>query len=255
MYTLFKKLRRKFLSENDSNGYYKYAIGEVFLVMVGILLALQVDNWNEQRKEKKLEKEILVNLQNEIQSNLHTVNRIVNGKRQVLSAVKVILEHTGAHSTWNSIMDFDSLLAITLFSGYKYSPEDGIMKNLINSGKISLIENDSLRFLITSLPHDIILIQGEDDVYRSELHLYILPIVGELYPTRNFTTHLEYRGLNFNLGKSGFDIEPKSLLNNPEFESILTTQHTWITVHINFYNILAHKYRTILELIESELSG
>jgi hypothetical protein len=46
MYTLFKKLRRKFLSKNDTKGYYKYALGEVFLVMVGILLALQVDNWN-----------------------------------------------------------------------------------------------------------------------------------------------------------------------------------------------------------------
>jgi hypothetical protein len=47
MSRLFKKLKRKFIPENDSNRYYKYAIGEVFLVMVGILLALQVDNWNE----------------------------------------------------------------------------------------------------------------------------------------------------------------------------------------------------------------
>jgi hypothetical protein len=51
MYTLFKKLRRKFISENDSTGYYKYALGELFLVTVGILLALQVDNWNEERKD------------------------------------------------------------------------------------------------------------------------------------------------------------------------------------------------------------
>jgi len=45
MYRLFKKLRRKVLSEGKANGYYKYALGELFLVMVGILLALQVDNW------------------------------------------------------------------------------------------------------------------------------------------------------------------------------------------------------------------
>ena len=255
MYTLFKKLRRKFILENDSNGYLKYAVGEVFLVMLGILLALQVDNWNEERKEKKLEKEILVNLQNEIQANLHTVERITKGKKQVLSAAKIILNYTGKHSTWNSTMDFDSLLAITLFSGYKYSPENGIMEDLINSGKISLLENDSLRFLITSLPHDIILIQDEDDVYRSELHLYFLPFVGKLYPTRNFTSQLEYRDLNFNIGQSNFDIEPESLLNNPEFESMLTTQHTWLTAHVHFYDNLGNKYRTILDLIESELSG
>ena len=254
MYILFKKLRRKFISENDSNGYFKYAIGEVFLVMLGILLALQVDNWNEDRKEKKQENEILLNLQNEIQANLHTVERIIKAKKQVISATKSILEYTGVHSTWNSTLEFDSLLAITLFSGFKYSPENGIMEDLTNSGKISLIENDSLRFLITSLPHDIILIQDEDDVYRSELHLYFLPFVGKLYPTRNFTSQLEYRGLNFNIGKSNFDIKPESLLNNPEFESLLTTQHTWLTAHVHFYDKLRNKYQTILELIVSDLS-
>lgn len=90
MYTLFKKLRRKFLSKNDTKGYYKYALGEVLLVMVGILLALQVDNLNEERKEKKQEKEILVNLQNEIRANLNTLERVKENKMRVLSAGKSI---------------------------------------------------------------------------------------------------------------------------------------------------------------------
>ena len=56
MLKLFSNIRRNLLSDNKKGKYLKYAIGEVVLVMVGILLALQVNNWNEDRKETKFEK-------------------------------------------------------------------------------------------------------------------------------------------------------------------------------------------------------
>jgi hypothetical protein len=190
------------LSENDSNGYYKYALGEVFLVMVAILLALQVDNWNEVRKEKKQETDILINLQNEIRAIHHIMERVKKNKMQVVSAGKNILEYTGELATWNST-----------------------------------------------------LIQAEDDVYRSELHNYFLPFIGRHYPTWNVTSQLDFRNLDFNLSNSNFASKPEALLRNPEFESLLTTQQICFTLSIRFYENLGNKYRTILNLIENEISG
>jgi len=59
MIKLFRNIRQNLIMENKTSKYLKYAIGEIALVMVGILLALQVNNWNEIRKVKTFEKEIL----------------------------------------------------------------------------------------------------------------------------------------------------------------------------------------------------
>ncbi|MCS5491331.1 DUF6090 family protein [Algoriphagus limi] len=59
MISFFRKIRRKLLSQNRVTRYLTYAVGEIILVSIGILIALQVNNWNEERKTKVFEKEIL----------------------------------------------------------------------------------------------------------------------------------------------------------------------------------------------------
>ena len=69
MIKFFRKIRQKLLSENRFSKYLLYAFGEIILVMVGILLALQVNNWNESRKKEQAEiqlyKKILTDLNSE----------------------------------------------------------------------------------------------------------------------------------------------------------------------------------------------
>ncbi len=56
MIKFFRKIRQQLLTENRFTKYSLYAIGEVFLVVIGILIALQINNWNESRKhDKKLQ--------------------------------------------------------------------------------------------------------------------------------------------------------------------------------------------------------
>lgn len=255
MFRIFKSFRKKSISDQISSGYYKYALGEVLLVMVGILLALQVDNWNEERKEKKLEEQILINLHAEVKANVQIIERVIVSKKKVLNACRRILEQTGPDNFWQSSMEFDSLLAWAIVSGFKYFPETGVMSDFINSGKVSLLENDSLRKLITSLPHDILLIQDEESVYRNELHTYFLPFVGKHYPTRIIAPRLHQFQLDYSTGSSRFNAQPEQLLNNMEFESMLNTQYIWFTIALSFYDDLKSKYRIILELIETELAS
>ncbi len=70
MIKIFRKIRYNLFEKNKTGEYLKYAVGEIVLVMIGILLALQINNWNNDRIERKLESnilnEILVNLEKDV---------------------------------------------------------------------------------------------------------------------------------------------------------------------------------------------
>ena len=62
MIKFFRKIRQSSLMENKTGKYFKYAIGEIVLVVIGILIALQINNWNQNRIENKEVKTYLNNL-------------------------------------------------------------------------------------------------------------------------------------------------------------------------------------------------
>ncbi|SFN69860.1 hypothetical protein SAMN04487989_102501 [Bizionia echini] len=68
MIKFFRKIRQKLLSEGKTGKYFKYAIGEIVLVVIGILIALQINNWNEKRKESKKEDQLIDVLITDLQS-------------------------------------------------------------------------------------------------------------------------------------------------------------------------------------------
>ncbi|WP_411767922.1 DUF6090 family protein [Winogradskyella sp. A3E31] len=74
MITFFRKLRARFISENKFSKYILYATGEIFLVVIGILIALQVNNWNEQRKASKKETVFFENLLIDLQKDEEKLN-------------------------------------------------------------------------------------------------------------------------------------------------------------------------------------
>ena len=69
MIKFFRKIRQNLLSEGKTGKYFKYAIGEIILVVIGILIALQINNWNQQRILEKQSQQVLLNLREEINEN------------------------------------------------------------------------------------------------------------------------------------------------------------------------------------------
>jgi len=107
MPTLFKNIRRKLASENKTAAYLRYAMGEILLVVIGILIALQVNNWKEDIQNHKLEKTTLEN----IRSDLVLQQGIIKNQLQFES---VIVAETDTASLFLksslSIEKLDSLL-------------------------------------------------------------------------------------------------------------------------------------------------
>jgi hypothetical protein len=87
----FRKLRRNLLIEGKTAKYLKYVLGEIALVMIGIILALQINNWNEERKSKSFEREMLA----QIRTNLLHDNSMLkifreNGLAAIAATDKVL---------------------------------------------------------------------------------------------------------------------------------------------------------------------
>ena len=71
MTKLFRHIRQSLVNENKMGKYFKYAIGEIILVVIGILIALQINNWNEIQKEKVREQQLLRSLREEFKQNIN----------------------------------------------------------------------------------------------------------------------------------------------------------------------------------------
>ena len=245
--------RLKSLLSNETKQYFKYGLGEVILVVIGILLALQVNNWNEKRKLINEEKKTLLLFHNEVSNNLKILERSIVEKQYIIESNKEILKYTGPNKKWLSDKSLDSLMYHITVSGWIFVPEDGVLNEIINSGKLSIIQNDKIKNEIASLPQLISLILEEDRLYRDDLHQYFLPFLSKNYRLRNITGYRELlEHSESDLDKSKFKSNPEEILDNPEFENILTIQSIWIKFSIDMCINQKSKYLEIQRLIEEK---
>jgi Family of unknown function (DUF6090) len=159
MAKLFNNIRKKLLTEKPSisrtSNYLKYAIGEIILVMIGILLALQVSNWNEERKHKKHEKIILTNLLDDlIKAEVTSLNQIDEEKTKIDYLVKM-LSKEGQKFMLDNIKK-DSIFSLIFWELYTDTPVINSYSDLKNAGNLALITNDSIRQAFTSLEKNIV---------------------------------------------------------------------------------------------------
>lgn len=73
MIKFFRKIRYSLLETEKTGKYFKYAIGEIILVVIGILIALSINNWNETKKERKLETKVLNELLASLENNYNSM--------------------------------------------------------------------------------------------------------------------------------------------------------------------------------------
>ena len=85
MIPFFRKIRKKMADDNRPLKYSRYAIGEIILVVIGILIALQINNWNEQRKAKVKEAALLLNLTQDLRSDSISFSRNFNILSDIIS--------------------------------------------------------------------------------------------------------------------------------------------------------------------------
>jgi len=120
-----------------------YAIGEIVLVVIGILIALQINNWNEQRKERGREVEFLKGLKTDLLADKASLENVIKNREAKVKSSIALLK-TDNLDTYAQVFSADSMISI-VHGWVEYVPQTNTFDELVSSGNLSIIENDSIK--------------------------------------------------------------------------------------------------------------
>ena len=149
MIKFFSKIRYSLIEQNKSGKYFKYAIGEIILVVIGVLIALSINNWNENRKNSIKEIQFLEGFKNDLMANKTELNRVIrkaeitsNSSDSILKLKRRELDSLGIKSFVRFMMDAAGFAVC--------QTQEGTIQGIMGSGNLDVISNDSIRLAIGS---------------------------------------------------------------------------------------------------------
>ncbi|MGB5393132.1 MAG: DUF6090 family protein [Lutimonas sp.] len=251
MIHFFKRLRHQLFSGKKSEKagiqtgrYLKYAIGEIILVVIGILIALSINNWNESRKDKILEMKILNEIHMNLKSTISSLNRTIESEEAYLKYNGLILEYMEGQKPYSEILDeafgmyFWTVTSQPVSAGYDYLKTRGL----------ELITNDSLRIEISLIfENELPVIRSENEKWANNLQQN----VSYPYHVQHFIKYeKESPGEGIEFSKP---INYDALLVDPVFKSINTeiiSNRKW---NIRSLKELKEKIKNVILKIEEEV--
>ena len=248
MIKFFRKIRYDFMEKNKTGKYLKYALGEIILVVIGILIALSINNWNEQNK---IDKSIISHLEilkqnlNEDQLQLQILKQNITERKQ--SADSAVLQMM-------TIRPVDNLLKkylIMLYQEYKFSPNTNAIETINQSNEIPAL-NVELRTAILDYYALIERTKEREFISNTQIQTKYEPYLNDEYPNI-FEKNNEWQFLASFYDK---DPRPSSLidkekfLNDKKLETLLVSRYYQLIALEKFYEDLIISSHKILSVIE-----
>ncbi|WP_228850948.1 DUF6090 family protein [Aegicerativicinus sediminis] len=144
MIKFFRHIRQNLIIENKTSKYLKYAVGEIVLVVIGILIALQINNWNEERKQNKQEIIFLQNLRDDLITQIESQDIYISFESIIIKNPKDIMLHYELNKGFKN-MDSIYPKLNDLSVRWTFVNSNTTLLELINSGDINIISNKSLK--------------------------------------------------------------------------------------------------------------
>tara|TARA_R110000765_G_scaffold261829_1_gene361810 strand:- start:276 stop:1022 length:747 start_codon:yes stop_codon:yes gene_type:complete len=229
MIKFFRKIRQNLLKEGKTSKYFKYALGEIVLVVIGILIALQINNWNEDRKDNSEEQKILINLNTEFKSNLIKLDSIILGINYSIKSMDSLLNIMNKTLDVNpNEINLNRLISRTI-NIPTYFPSSMVLRELESSGKLAKLKNQKIKDLFYS--------------WNSKVDH--INVIGEINSTA-FGDYLNYIKANGSLRSIDFEgnegvtqsilgEDNLHLLSDLKFENSLDDHHVSLKIRLDSY--------------------
>ncbi len=242
MIKFFRKIRQQLLSENKFSKYLLYAIGEIVLVVIGIMIALQINNWNNDLANQKNEKEIVKNLNLEFEQNKIMLQESKMHHEALLAAAKKVMSLIGEPEATLEAYNIDSLLSQSL-DYIIYKPSQAVYSDLISSGKLNLISSDSLRILLFEWSSNLEQITEAYNTLDEVSQTLLLPYLTKNASMKNID---RFSIVNWE-EQSKLQTNYHSMFQDLEFENNMENQVWDLTNYLNFHERLEKNIHRIIE--------
>ena len=182
MIKFFRRLRQQLLVENKTGKYLKYAIGEIVLVVIGILIALSINNWNTQQNKNKAENASYANIKRQINDDKNVIsgNIAYNNRylKQYEFATEIIEEND------RNQIDTLGYIALNLTKYSDVNRNSNIYQNLVNSGELKLLTNQEVIERLQRLEETYIYMNRMEKI---QLDVILLGIAAELHVVMKYS--------------------------------------------------------------------
>ncbi len=208
MIKFFRKIRQTMIKENKVSKYLLYAIGEILLVVIGIVIALQINNWNENRKKNIEETKILISLKNEIINNQEELTATIEYHKFVLEKVDELSRLMHPNPKEIKLGKLDTLMFAMI-----YIPKFNPITTILSSDKLEGIKDEELKNKIASWKYIYDSYEYTLKIIYDYNNNYIYSFLSENYQMKNI------KGSRFKSDESFFDVDAHSILSNSTFEN------------------------------------
>ena len=144
MIKLFRNIRRNLLNEGKTSRYLKYAIGEIVLVVIGILIALSINNWNSNRIDRNKESLYLRNIERDLKQQLKSIDTQMRYEYSIIEIAKPLIVYYKIHHKFKVDSTFTASIG-RLTGRMTFVKNNPTYIELLSSGNIDIITNDSLK--------------------------------------------------------------------------------------------------------------
>lgn len=254
-------MRQSLIYQNKVTSYLLYAIGEIILVVIGILIALQVNNWNQRRLEKNEEKIILKNLRQDYIKAINEFEYLIMLRDTLISAGTAIYGFSADSISLDKQTYLDSLFSHTLRAP-TYNNKAGSLEVLLTSGKINLLSSNDLKQKLIAWPGDVE-DMVEDEV--SHVEIYFGPYLELVMDHLSWNDIIgQFRTANLRFNQAQLKRLPnnsivignyKELLESKRFQNLLNLRITLCEVNNLESKGLVKDAQFIIQMIDEQLDN
>lgn len=177
MINFLRGVRQQSLNENSSDSgqrkgkYAFYAVGEIVLVVIGILIAMQINNWNYQKKERDIELRYLSNIKKDLSINIQEIEKFLEIRTESMDNAKTILGHFEGIPITDAA-EFNEM-AISMYDWKRFYQNNNTFQELTFSGNLRLISNEAIKTLLFNIESIYKVNTAEEDHFRYDTEALI----------------------------------------------------------------------------------
>jgi type II secretory pathway pseudopilin PulG len=249
MIKFFRKIRQNFLSEGKTGKYFKYAIGEIVLVVIGILIALSINNWNDNRNKRNEELLLLESIEQDFNENKQRLNQTIEAQEKVIlysnSFITLMANNKGKEVSQDSILKLKSYAN----AWYRAELVNSSYLTIVNSGKGNYIQNLNLKKRLAEFSTD--LESGFEDDYESKESLFFMYKISYEYESM-FMSEAEKKKLGIDIPKDSIRKSIDLLISNKSYLGALINKTGIESARLDYQKKLLAQTDEILNEIKSD---